>query len=152
MKNIPLLFLILFILFLFFVVYCNYSKKKEFMNTGSQESNDELISDVQEVLTKMSTDIYESISSLVKVKTEEAEEAVKSDINELENVVNTIDNEQNEDVDEELDELENYINSELQKIEATKIANQETSRSGVNFEIDNDREKVISIVNKYINN
>ena len=66
--------------------------------------------------------------------------------------MNTIDNEQNEDVDEELDELENYINSELQKIEATKIANQETSRSGVNFEIDNDREKVISIVNKYINN
>ena len=152
MKNIPLLFLILFILFLFFVAYCNYSKKKEFMNTGSQESNDELISDVQEVLTKMSTDIYESISSLVKVKTEEAEEAVESDINELENVVNTIDNEQNEDVDEELDELENYINSELQKIEATELANQETSRSGVNFEIDNDREKVISIVNKYINN
>ena len=70
----------------------------------------------------------------------------------LRHVVNTIDNEQNEDVDEELDELENYINSELQKIEATEVANQEISRSGVNFEINNDREKVVSIVNKYINN
>ena len=88
------------------------------MNTGSQESNDELISDVQEVLTKMSTDIYESISSLVKVKTEEAEEAVESDINELENVVNTIDNEQNEDVDEELDELESVL-SQFEKNKET---------------------------------
>lgn len=152
MKNIPLLFLILFILFLFFVVYSNYSKKKEPMDTEPDDTNNELISEVQQVLTQMSSDIYESVSSLVRIKTQEAEEAVETDLNELEDVVKTIDNEQNEDADEELDDLENYINSELQKIEATKIANQETSRSGVNFEIDNDREKVISIVNKYINN
>ena len=152
MKNIPLLFLILFILFLFFVVYSNYSKKKEPMDTEPDDTNNELISEVQQVLTQMSSDIYESVSSLVRIKTQEAEEAVETDLNELENVVNTIDNEQNEDADEELDDLENYINSELQKIEATAIANKETSRSGVSFEIDNDREKVISIVNKYINN
>ena len=152
MKNIPLLFLILFILFLFFVVYSNYSKKKEPMDTEPDDTNNELISEVQQVLTQMSSDIYESVSSLVRIKTQEAEEAVETDLNELEDVVKTIDNEQNEDADEELDDLENYINSELQKIEATAIANKETSRSGVSFEIDNDREKVISIVNKYINN
>ena len=152
MKNIPLLFLILFILFLFFVVYSNYSKKKEPMDTEPDDTNNELISEVQQVLTQMSSDIYESVSSLVRIKTQEAEEAVETDLNELEDVVKTIGNEQNEDADEELDDLKNYINSELQKIEATAIANKETSRSGVSFEIDNDREKVISIVNKYINN
>ena len=152
MKNIPLLFLILFILFLFFVVYYNYSKTKKPVDTEPDDTNNELISEVQQVLTQMSSDIYESVSSLVRIKTQEAEEAVETDLNELEDVVKTIDNEQNEDADEELDDLENYINSELQKIEATAIANKETSRSGVSFEIDNDREKVISIVNKYINN
>ena len=152
MKNIPLLFLILFILFLFFVVYCNYSKKKEPMDTEPDETNNELISEVQQVLTQMSSDIYESVSSLVRIKTQEAEEAVETDLNELENVVNTIDNEQNEDADEELDDLENYINSELQKLEATAIANKEKSVQGVNFQINNDSEKVVSIVNKYINN
>ena len=90
MKNIPLLFLILFILFLFFVVYSNYSKKKEPMDTEPDDTNNELISEVQQVLTQMSSDIYESVSSLVRIKTQEAEEAVETDLNELEDVVKTL--------------------------------------------------------------
>tara|TARA_A100001015_G_scaffold295156_1_gene373840 strand:+ start:814 stop:1290 length:477 start_codon:yes stop_codon:yes gene_type:complete len=158
MKNIYFLILILIIVLLFGYVF--YKMKEPMDNENENENEDEkisdpkLVSELQEILTKFSSDIYYSINKLISTKTKEGEEAVENELNEIKDKLDAIDNDQeltHEDIDKKVDELLNYIDSEIMKYDATEYERNKDSQQGIGIELADQRDKVVSIYNKYIN-
>jgi len=124
------------------------SPGEESQNNDSNEDQQK-VSRLQEIMTKFSSDIAENIRKLISTKTSEGEEKVTQDIsNKDQQIQNIMDDAKNTNQNIDSKTLKDKIQKMILE-EETRIREEQTSQ-GVNIEILNEQEKVLSIVNKYI--
>ena len=124
------------------------SPGEESQNNDSNEDQQK-VSRLQEIMTKFSSDIAENIRKLISTKTSEGEEKVTQDIsNKDQQIQNIMDDARNTNQNIDSKTLKDKIQKMILE-EETRIREEQTSQ-GVNIEILNEQEMVLSIVNKYI--